>query len=132
MWQPFLSPIIQSLRNKGIQPIPTTSLVSTFAMSLCPTPIPVRTTSPMSRYGHHRITETADSWGPEALDIPHPLGNAISKGYSVAATDGGHELNNLSAASWALLSPGNVDLYRLQDFASVALNDMTVIGKRLP
>ena len=58
-----------------------------------------------------------------------PMGNGLSMGYSVGSTDGGHELNGRSAASWALVSPGNVNTYLLQDFASVALNDMTVIGK---
>jgi feruloyl esterase len=60
------------------------------------------------------------------------LGIAISQGYSAAATDGGHSasFNNVASASeWALISPHNINLYLLQDFASVALNDMTIIGK---
>lgn len=59
------------------------------------------------------------------------LGNGLALGYAVGATDGGHELNRGSAASWALISPGNVNTYLLQNFASVALNDMTVIGKAI-
>lgn len=58
-----------------------------------------------------------------------PLGNGLSMGYSVGATDGGHELNSGSASSWALISPGNVNTYLLQDFAFVALKDITIIGK---
>jgi len=58
-----------------------------------------------------------------------PLGNGLSMGYSVGATDGGHALNGGSASSWALISPGNVNTYLLQDFAFVALKDMTIIGK---
>ncbi|PQE15004.1 tannase feruloyl esterase protein [Rutstroemia sp. NJR-2017a BVV2] len=57
------------------------------------------------------------------------LAPAIAAGYSAASTDGGHDPAVFSAEPWALLSPGNVNLYLLQDFASVALNDMTVLGK---
>jgi Tannase and feruloyl esterase len=60
------------------------------------------------------------------------LAVAVSQGYSAAATDGGHSAaaeKGISASDWALVSPGNVNLYALQNFASVALNDMTVIGK---
>ena len=57
---------------------------------------------------------------------------AISQGYAAVSTDGGHDgANQPTADPWALLSPGNVDLYALQNFASVALNDMTVLGKQL-
>jgi hypothetical protein len=57
------------------------------------------------------------------------LAPAVALGYSAVSTDGGHALNTLSAESWALISPGNVNLYLLQDFASISLNDMTIIGK---
>jgi hypothetical protein len=57
------------------------------------------------------------------------LAPAVAQGYSAVSTDGGHELNVTSAAAWALVSPGNVDWNLLQDFASTALNDMTVLGK---
>ena len=57
------------------------------------------------------------------------LAPAVGQGYAAAETDGGHTELNGSAASWALDSPGNVNLNLLQDFASVALNDMTIIGK---
>lgn len=60
------------------------------------------------------------------------LGAAVSEGYAAAATDGGHSRapeKGASASEWALTSPNNVNLYLLQDFASVALKDMTIIGK---
>jgi hypothetical protein len=60
------------------------------------------------------------------------LAIAASQGYAAAATDGGHSASFdkvTSASEWALTSPHNVNLYLLQDFASVALNDMTIIGK---
>lgn len=56
--------------------------------------------------------------------------SAVSQGYAAVTTDGGHTATK-NTSSWALLSPGNVNLYLLQDFASVSLNDMTVIGKQL-
>lgn len=60
----------------------------------------------------------------------------VSEGYVAAGTDGGHYTDDspaavLSAQNWALVSPGNVNLYLLQDFASVALNEMTIIGKSI-
>ncbi|KAI9642624.1 hypothetical protein NHQ30_009429 [Ciborinia camelliae] len=64
------------------------------------------------------------------------LALSVLQGYAAAGTDGGHYTDGsgrgstvLSAQDWALISPGNVNLYLLQDFASVSLNDMTVIGK---
>jgi hypothetical protein len=57
------------------------------------------------------------------------LAPAVAQDYSAVSTDGWHVLNVTSAAAWALISPGNVDCNLLQDFASMALNDMTVLGK---
>lgn len=59
---------------------------------------------------------------------------AIADGYAAAFTDGGHPINRvgtLAPSAWAQLSPGNVNMYAFQDFASVALNDMTVFGKAI-
>ncbi|OAL56702.1 tannase and feruloyl esterase [Pyrenochaeta sp. DS3sAY3a] len=61
---------------------------------------------------------------------PLRLTTAIAQGYASVSTDGGHSAT-AQTASWALLSPGNVNLYALQNFASVTLNDMTVLGKQL-
>jgi hypothetical protein len=68
--------------------------------------------------------------------FPSNMIPAISQGYAAVSTDGGHDgvaqtPQRALADSWALNSPGNVDLYALQNFASVALNDMTVLGKQL-
>lgn len=47
---------------------------------------------------------------------------AIADGYATITTDAG--LGSASdASSWALLSPGNVNMYNLQNLASVSLND---------
>ncbi|KZL83753.1 tannase and feruloyl esterase [Colletotrichum incanum] len=58
------------------------------------------------------------------------MGGAISDGYATITTDAG--LGDAPDASpWALLSPGNVNLYALQNLASVSLEDEAVIGKLL-
>lgn len=62
--------------------------------------------------------------------IASSMASAIADGYAAVTTDGGHS-STASAGSWGLVSPGNVNLYLLQDFASVALNDMTVLGKQV-
>lgn len=62
----------------------------------------------------------------------HP---ALSQGYAISRTDGGHgpmrlpDLTQPSIESWGLLSPGNVNMYNFQDFASEALHDMAYISK---
>lgn len=62
--------------------------------------------------------------------VPANIIPAVAQGYAAVTTDGGHA-STASTASWGLLSPGNVNLYLLQDFASVALNDMTILGKQV-
>lgn len=53
---------------------------------------------------------------------------AVGEGYSTVSTDAGLG-SQVYPTDWALLSPGNVNLYLLQDLASVSLNDMAIIGK---
>ena len=60
--------------------------------------------------------------GGWATGYPTQMVPAISQGYAAVSTDGGHDgANQPTADPWALVSPGNVDLYALQNFASVAL-----------
>lgn len=50
------------------------------------------------------------------------MAGAIADGYATITTDAGLG-NALDASPWALLSPGNVNLYALQNLASVSLED---------
>ncbi|KAJ4984450.1 feruloyl esterase b precursor [Stagonosporopsis vannaccii] len=51
---------------------------------------------------------------------------AVAEGYASVTTNGGV---TPFPGDWALLSPGNVDLYSLQNFASVALHDGALAAK---
>ncbi|KAK1975176.1 tannase and feruloyl esterase [Colletotrichum cereale] len=59
-----------------------------------------------------------------------PMSGALGDGYATIVTDAGLGTAQ-DASSWALLSPGNVDLYALQNLASVSLKDEAIIGKLL-
>lgn len=50
------------------------------------------------------------------------MAGALGEGYVATTTDGGIGLSYVPDP-WALNSPGNVDLYALQNLASVSLND---------
>lgn len=54
-----------------------------------------------------------------------------AKGFAVASTDGGHTIYDMSAQSWALNSPGNIDWNLLEDYAHKALSDLTLFGKQV-
>ncbi|KAH7174049.1 Tannase/feruloyl esterase [Fusarium flagelliforme] len=55
---------------------------------------------------------------------------ALADGFATISTNAGLG-GALDAGPWALSSPGNVNLYNLQNFASVSLEDQAVIGKSL-
>lgn len=54
------------------------------------------------------------------------MNGAIGEGYVASSSDGGIGMS-YTPDPWALASPGNVNLYALQDFASAALNDQVGI-----
>lgn len=62
------------------------------------------------------------------------LTQAVAKGYAAIGTDSGHQAGLETAQnpeSWALTSPGNVNLYLFEDFASRTLHELAVIGKSI-
>ncbi|KAH6844585.1 Tannase/feruloyl esterase [Chaetomium sp. MPI-CAGE-AT-0009] len=59
------------------------------------------------------------------------MAGAVSDGYATVTTDAGLQDAQDAVAPWALLSPGNVNLYALQNLASVSLDDEAVIAKAL-
>ena len=54
-----------------------------------------------------------------------------ASGWALASTDGGHSQYSRSGKDWVLNSPGNVNLNALQNFASIALSDLSMIGKQI-
>ncbi|KAG4439993.1 hypothetical protein IFR05_004507 [Cadophora sp. M221] len=55
---------------------------------------------------------------------------AVGEGYASMSTDAGLGSQDVPE-NWALLSPGNFNLYALQNLASVSLNDLSLLGKAL-
>ncbi|KAH7303832.1 Tannase/feruloyl esterase [Stachybotrys elegans] len=58
------------------------------------------------------------------------MAGALSTGYATSTTDGGFG-HSQTPIPWALLSPGNVNLYALQNMGSVTLRDQAMIAKAL-
>lgn len=54
---------------------------------------------------------------------------AVDAGFAVVETTAGVTTDTMAAAAWALSSPGNLDIQRLNTFASVAYHDAAMIGK---
>ncbi|KAF4306866.1 feruloyl esteras-like protein B precursor [Botryosphaeria dothidea] len=57
------------------------------------------------------------------------MAGAVGEGYAGVTTNAG--LPSEDPKDWALLGPGNVDLYALQNLASVSLNDAAMIGESI-
>lgn len=58
---------------------------------------------------------------------PTAMAGAVAEGYAVASSDGGH--TTAVNKDWVLKSPGNINWPNVLNFGSVALYDLTVIGK---
>lgn len=63
-------------------------------------------------------------WSPgRSVASSSAMAAAMGEGYATVSTDAGVAPNDAVAAPWALLSPGNVDLYAVQNFGSSSLNE---------
>lgn len=72
------------------------------------------------------------AWSPgRSASAWNLMAESIVGGFATITTDAGLVGNDGTATPWALLSPGNVDLFSLQNLASVSLNDEAIIGKSL-
>jgi hypothetical protein len=56
------------------------------------------------------------------------MAGALGDGYVATTTDGGIGFSSVPD-TWALNSPGNVNLYALQNFGSVSLNDQVRVSE---
>ncbi|KEF59200.1 uncharacterized protein A1O9_04044 [Exophiala aquamarina CBS 119918] len=75
---------------------------------------------------NHRLQMSGGGGLVTGLLIPQ-MNMALSDYYAVVSTDGGHYQDDPS--TWALAGPGNVNLYNLLDFSSLALYEAAIIGK---
>ncbi|KAJ1334008.1 tannase/feruloyl esterase family alpha/beta hydrolase [Microdochium nivale] len=57
---------------------------------------------------------------------------AVADGFATSSTDAGlYPIGSPNAAPWATTSPGNVNLYNLNNLASVSLNDQAILSKAI-
>jgi pimeloyl-ACP methyl ester carboxylesterase len=74
----------------------------------------------------------ASSGGGWVTGFRQGLAIRAAQGYAVSVTDGGHAADSSGADEWALNEEdGLVNLHLLEDFASLALHELAVIGKSL-
>ena len=83
----------------------------------------VETWLPMKDWNHRLQAVGGGGWVSGRFPLSYTaMAGAIGEGYVTSSTDGGL-VQGYTPDPWALNSPGNVNLYALQNFASVALND---------
>ena len=89
---------------------------------------------PLKNWNGNFLGQGGGGW---AAGTEGALAPAVSSGYAGANTDTGHTFFGdiyeigMSAKSWALTSPGNVNWVLLQDFAATGLDDMTHLAKAI-
>ncbi|KAK7715480.1 hypothetical protein SLS57_006867 [Botryosphaeria dothidea] len=59
------------------------------------------------------------------------MAGAVDEGYATLTTNAGHgaDTDGVQVKDWAYAGPGNLDLYAIQNLATVSLNDAAVIAK---
>lgn len=97
--------------------------------------IKVQVWLPLDGWNQRLQSMGGGGWASGVFFLSYALmAGAINEKYATVSTDAGlifKNNNNPDAESWALLSPGNVDLFSLQNLGSVALNDAAVISKSI-
>ncbi|KAK6954835.1 hypothetical protein Daesc_004804 [Daldinia eschscholtzii] len=84
---------------------------------------------PIDNWNGRLQAEGGGGWAAGRFELSYAgLAGAMFDGYASTTTDGGL-WGSPDADSWALKSPGNVDWYTLENFASRCLNDQAIIGK---
>lgn len=70
-------------------------------------------------------TAGGSGWTAGRADLTYLTATgALAEGYATSSTDSGLGYNpDAYSLDWAHTSPGNIDVHKLQDFASVTLND---------
>lgn len=90
---------------------------------------------PFQKYNDCFQAAGGDGWcAGRSPSTYQEMETAIMQGYATATTDAGLGYSSQSIGdpwAWALVSPGNVNLYKLQDFASLSLNEEAVLAKVL-
>ena len=89
--------------------------------------IVVTTWLPLRNWTGRLVGSGGGGWSMRSVDSV--LAAEVVAGRAVVATDGGHVVDELDAAQWAIDPSGAVRTFLLQDFASVTLNDAALMGK---
>ncbi|EEU33441.1 uncharacterized protein NECHADRAFT_56660 [Fusarium vanettenii 77-13-4] len=92
---------------------------------------------PVQNWNERLLATGGGGWVAGRFQLSYSvMTGAIGEGYATVTTDAGLGISPdplawTSAEPWALVSPGNVNLYHLRNFGHLSLKEMTVIGKSL-
>lgn len=79
---------------------------------------------PLDDWNGRFLAVGGGGWSPGRGTVGLPaMMTGLDAGFVTVATDAGLADNSPLAAPWALLSPGNVNLFALQNLMEVSLND---------
>ncbi|KAI1802668.1 tannase and feruloyl esterase [Daldinia bambusicola] len=93
--------------------------------------INVETWLPIDNWNGRFQSVGGGGWVAGRFDLTYAaVAGAMSVGYATSTTDAGLGYA-ANADPWALVSPGNVNWYILEDLGSRSLNDQAIIGKSL-
>ncbi|KXJ86090.1 Tannase/feruloyl esterase [Microdochium bolleyi] len=85
---------------------------------------------PLSNWNHRFQAAGGGGWVAGRFLVTYSnMYGALANGFATSSTDAGLTLGSHFAEPWATLSPGNPNLYNLNNLASVSLNDQAVLSK---